>query len=76
MVKAIFLTMALLFSGCKSTYQFGDISKRINNISYNYCNEDNPEARAMLKMTLNSMGVNIGFDYCTAYTVKTILIGN
>ena len=66
----------LIMQGCATTnYEFGDISKRIDKASMNYCTATNPETRAMLKLTLNSMGVNIGVDFCTAYGLKTIVLG-
>ncbi|MDT0603481.1 hypothetical protein [Thalassotalea castellviae] len=85
MVRINFIEKMLLFMGviitlllqsCTATnYQFGDITKRIDNLSMNYCTATNPETRAMLKFTLNSLGVNIGIDYCTAYGLKTIVVG-
>ena len=72
----IVLLIVLVMSGCATTdYQFGDVTKKIDNVGYGYCNETNPETRAMLKMTLNSLGVNIGIDFCTAYGLKTIALG-
>lgn len=64
----------LLVSGCAGGYQVGDVSKKLNNISRNYCNEANPETRAMLKAILTSQGVSIGVDYCTAYGLTTIVL--
>ena len=60
------LIAVLIMQGCSSNYQVGDISKR-------YCTTTNQEARVMLKAVLNANGVNIGVDYCTAYTIIEVV---
>ncbi|GHE87515.1 hypothetical protein [Thalassotalea profundi] len=73
--------VVLINQGCSSNgdnkqgYQVGDISKRLVNAPENYCKATNPETRAMLKAMLNSQGVTIGVDFCTAYGLSTIVLG-
>jgi len=75
-ITALLIISVLVMQGCETNnYQFGDITKRIDTTANNYCTETNAETKLMLKATLNSLGVSVGFDFCTAYGVKTILIG-
>ncbi len=65
----------LVMQGCASNYQFGDVTRKVNNLSNNYCTATTPEMKAALKVTLNSLGVHIGVDYCTAYTITNVVVG-
>lgn len=49
-------------------YQFGDLSTR-------YCGCTSPEVRATLKVLLETGGISIGVDYCSAKGLVDVLAG-
>lgn len=60
MRNLILLPFLFAFSGCASDYELGDYSQA-------YCDSTDPEFRAQIKVILDTNGVRLGVDYCSAY---------
>ncbi|WP_085299269.1 hypothetical protein [Cognaticolwellia mytili] len=70
----VILLLVALF-GCQSTsYQFGDISTKVNSIAKSYCESTDPILRAALKRALARQGVVIGVDFCMARNLVDALL--